>query len=255
MPAPLSDELYGAVADTMSLPRPEAAAMLGVSVATIAGARKRLNAGRPVIAPLAWTADEDDAIQSSPFLTAAQLAENLPGRSPSGIKRRRQAIGALEGVSTSRHRANPFAPAGRFLIAKTCTACGVLRPGGTYRWQCTRKTWSSRCVYCLAGDQGADRQAHDRTARRRDRHAELQAASLPGASRNGQEYTGEDMKTLADSTLTTFQKAIRLQRTHHGVHNAIQKYGFASVAPALGDPERDVWIIDNPYLAKLKENA
>ena len=247
-PAAHSDEVYGLIAGTMDVPRQEVAADLGWTVDQVKTARSRIRSGWAPV-KTGWTDDEDYIIRSSPLLTARQLTALLPGRAWQSIKKRRSEISALDGLPKHAFRSDPMAPAGRTLIAKTCTACGELRPGTAYRWRSQSKTWRSDCVYCES----------DRTRGNRERsgyssqpgNARRQAVSLTRADRNGQEYTDTDISVLKDATLTTLQKALRIHHSYYATSSAVSRMGFASAPPSLGDPETDVWAINNPNLDRI----
>jgi hypothetical protein len=242
-PAPLSDEIYGVIAGTLDHPRSEVADMLGFSVSQVKVARHRIRSGWfPV--KFGWTEDEDYIIASLPLATAREIAAMLPGRGWQAVKKRRSEIGALRGLPKHAFRADPMAPAGRTLVAKTCSSCGELRPGTAFRWRSPSKTWDSHCVYC-----GSDRVKSYRAKTgwsSSSGGARRQRVSLATAQRKGQEYTAADMAVLGNPTLTVLQKAVRTQHTYYGTSSAVARFGFTSALPALGDPEVDRWFIDNP---------
>jgi hypothetical protein len=78
------------------------------------------------------------------------------------------------------------------------------------------------------------------------RRKSLQEITRQQAERHGQPYTESDYEVLADKSLTDFQKALRLKRTYAGAVHARRAAGLKSKPEGLGDPERDVWVIDNP---------
>lgn len=245
MGAAIPDEVYGYVADNMDRRVAEVALELGIEQQTVLSARRRIIRGIPLQGTRApWTSDEDDIIRAHPTKSASELAEILVGRSWQAIKLRRSKIAALRGLPKDAYRGDPMSVAGRPLLARTCSNCGVTRSGSSFPWRKSARVWSQTCVHCRA--TGAKARWSDRGYSTLDRNVEKQRASLPTASRAREPYSKRDMSVLAREDLTVLEKAIRLERTYYGANCAVQKFGFRSAPPPLAARPGDEWKIHNP---------
>lgn len=197
-----------------------------------------------------WSEEEDRLIRDNPRMTAVELAELLPNRTWQAIKWRRAKKRLLVG-DRSPYRADPFAVAGRKLVARTCSRCGVTRGGDAFGWRADKNCWRQECNYCLASRNRKLRV--ERGYSNVDRQREYQQATLPTADRRYFPWTGAEIEVLGDSTLSTVEKAILLRRTYSGTQCAISRYGFASRDDCLEDLRKDVWKIDNPNVRRLLE--
>ena len=244
---PWTDDEIGFLQDHEDWSAPRVAEALGRTASAVENARHSLKVGRlGGMERSPWTDEEDALLIDAPsWVTAKALAESLPGRTVHAINHRRKALG----VRVLGER--PHDIAGRPLVAKSCVACGLLLSGS---WFLSHKragyiAWSPRCRACCskAASDARSRRDPDRNWDR-DREERLQRITAEGATRNGQPYTEADYQVLADFSLTDFQKAIQLKRTLRATGAARRGAGLKSKPDGLGDPERDVWVIDNPNL-------
>lgn len=243
---PWTDEEIGFLQDHEDWTAPRIGEALGRSSTAVRAARKSLRQGKlGASVRLPW-ADEEDAllIDEGRYATAEALADALPGRSVAAIHKRRRALG-LETQMGLR----PFDVGGRPLVAKTCLKCGRLLAGAWFSFQKKQNGWASYCRPCNSEkaheskDRGKGRWTADMSRAAREK---LQRITLPLAERRGEPYTDADLEVLADPSLTDLQKALRLKRTYGAISTSRHHYGFKSKPDGLGDPERDVWVIDNP---------
>lgn len=254
---PWTDEEIGFLQEHADWPVPSIAEELGRSRRSIDSARAKLKVGklgRGIRAP--WSPDEDSVlIEAGPWITSKQLAAVLPGRSHVAVKRRRVELG-LE-VLAAGANVMPQSTAGRPLVAKTCTKCGLLLAGSWFRLTKGRGTreWAAACRKCNAERCEKNREENPEyreRAKANTRKANkawvdrAQQVTRQHATKNGEPYTELDHKVLADPDLTNLQKALRLGRTYSAVNTMCHNAGHTSRRDGLGDPERDVWVIDNP---------
>jgi hypothetical protein len=190
-------------------------------------------------------------------MTVDQIMEHLPGRSRTSILDRRHKFGLTGGYIY--HRFNPYFAGTRTVIARTCTKCGIVRPGTAFRVRKDRATtW---CKYC-EGDQGASWRSRnpdlvkagntrsiDAKARRRK---EVQRITSKLATRNGYPYVDADFEVLSDPSLTILGKAIRLHRSYAAVSHKCSENGFKSNASFVDISDLGAWKIDNPNIENIE---
>lgn len=249
---PWTDEEIGILSDNIDRTAAELHELIPThSISSIYSKRQAIKHGwRPAYAP--WTANEDQILRDGRMATALQLAENLPGRTIAAIRKRRDNLQLPLMAHPS--EVDPTHIAQRPLIAKTCPKCGNLRPSGLFSYSSKQRRWTAECKHCVNNRTSANR------SRRPEYHAErsrryveqCQAITLPRATRSGQELTDKDHQVLADPSLTGLAKAILLNRTYHSVTTQAIRNGYRTHR-AIGDPERDIWIIDNPNAERAEE--
>lgn len=241
-----TDEEIGFLQENQHLPRKRLAEEMGRTVGSIGGALHLLRHGRlgaEIRVP--WTADEDAVLIESPHVTAEALAESLPGRNANAINQRRFKLGATTMTIIGQR---PFDVGPRPLIAKTCLRCDRILAGSWFTFDRKTNGWGTDCRACRV-DRTAEWREENPDRKRRDQagyYAKAQAITAERATRKGEPYTEADCEVLADQSLTDLQKALRLKRSIAGVASAREARGFKSMPQGLGDPERDVWVIDNP---------
>lgn len=247
-----TDEEMGYIESTMDRPSKQVAADLGRTQRDVLGARYRLRQGWQ--GKQHWTAAEDALIMESKYRTAPELARLLPGRTEGAVKKRRGVLGA---PNVQRSAKDPFSPAGRPLIAKTCQGCGLLLPAEWFTY--SRGVKISQCRKCRSGQKASDYANNPdpykaRAKKQQTSGYELRAQIITSqlAERSGEEYTEADHKVLADPTLTRLRKALQLKRTYRAVSLQIHKSGYKSFK-GVGDPEKDQWLIDNPNADRIEE--
>ena len=248
-----TDAEYGRVQETMERPAEVVAVELGKSRAAIYAARKRIRSGWTRKKAVLWTPEEDAVIRSGQYLTAAELAKRLPGRSKYSVDHRRVAIGA---PCIPASQKNPFNPGKRALIARTCRKCGLLLPA---RWfGIYKSTPKSDCRKCDAREAVAySKLRYEKKPRPKQTHERkyarmAQALSLETATRWRQEYTEADHRVLADPSLTNLAKALLLKRSYSAAATQVTRNGYSSFS-GIGDPTRDMWSIDNPNASRVDE--
>jgi hypothetical protein len=248
---PWTDHEIGFLQDHADWSGQRLADELGRTVRSIKGARHSLKNGTlgGQVKPR-WTEDEDAVIlDAHPSAPAKAVAKLLPGRSSNAVEVRRRDLG-IGGQDVVRQRATDIA--GRPLVAKTCTRCGLLLAGSWFRFNKATLKWASDCRACASkrvceANRTERQERPDRGADRSRRLLQrMQQVTRERAERHGEPYTEADYETLADTSLTDFQKALRLKRSYSGVKNARRAAGLKSMPQGLGDPERDIWVIDNP---------
>lgn len=257
---PWTDEEYGFVLHSR-LTAKEIAAELGRTQGSVQQARWALRkgwtpqkeAGQP------WTTSEDALIISNPNLSADGASRLLPGRTPSAISGRRQVLRGLRGdVPEFNRNTSPFKPGARPLLAKTCPACGLLLQEKWFEHDGRKRSCRVReCKRCRMEARNAKgytrRDSESRQNGWADVHKRWQEITRERAERNGQPWLESDMEVLADPDMTLFQKALALRRTYAATQQAAHKFEFPSKTPALGDPERDQWLIANPNIDRIDE--
>jgi len=246
-----TDEFWGMAQDTMDLPQKEAAAIMGIHWRQVSYMRTCIRRGKTATWARLWREEEDEIILSMRHASTDQIAEVLTTRTRSAIASRRIQIDP--DPSRNNNTFNPFVVGSRPLVAKSCVSCGLVLAGSKFGWLSGQKAWASSCKSCLAAKQReyAKRTGQDTGPASRAR----QAISLPHATRHGQVWTDKDMAILADPNLTILEKALLVNRTYYATTTAVARYGFASAPPEIGDPERDVWIIDNPNEALMESSS
>lgn len=251
---PWTDEEIGFLQDHESWSSTRIAEALGRSWHSVRGARAQLRAGRLGAGRAFWSEDEIDFVRRTPNMTRAQVAREL-GRSLDGVAEIRQRLGRDEGIDFgSGNTKNPHNVGPRRLLAKTCIGCGLLLDGSWFTGSNEKsrgRRWKTRCVRCLhAADKLANPDKPSKSKRdggqsARATRERLQALTRERATRHREPWIEADHKVLRDSTLTTFEKAIRLGRTYLATHSAVSANGYTSRV-GRGDPMRGVWVIDNP---------
>jgi hypothetical protein len=253
-----TDEDIGYVMETLAQPVKDVARHLDRSVASISSTRSKLKAGwtGPEFSP--WTAPEDAVIASMRYATAAEIAAKLPGRSEAAVNIRRSKIRA---GGLSRNKKNPHAPGARTVVARTCRSCGLLLPSEWFSRKVTTRqgvSTNSDCRKCLSlsNQERVKRNGYVRPDRgdSRDiyRHRAQELTSSV-AENNHQDYTEADHEILADPTITSLTKALRLKRTYLATLAACQKFGYVSLTHQLASPEDYQWLIDNPNADRIDE--
>lgn len=252
-----TDDEIGFLQEHDDWSRQQLADELGRSVSAVKHARLRITQGAlGAQVKSQWTEDEDAVLRdASPNATAKQLASLLPGRTWMAVRTRRSQLDVE--VTPKGRGERPTDIATRPLVAKTCTKCGLLLAGSWFHFNKSQLSWSPDCRKCVSerNSEQVKKQWRDEpalmSARSKARIKTLQDITRQKAERHGQPYTESDYEVLADKSLTDFQKALRLQRTYSGVVNARRAAGLQSIPEGLGDPERDVWVIDNPNAPQM----
>lgn len=247
---PWTDDEIGFLQDHEDWPTRRVAEELQRTASAIENARHKLRNGWTGNQAPAWTEDEDFVLISAPVSASAEsLSDLLPGRGVPAIRKRRAQLG----IKVIGHR--PTEVAHRPLVAKTCLKCGRLLAGSWFLAIKRKGTisWSPNCRAC-ASEAGTQRGRDNADGRRQSqaRYEErLQSLTLERATRAGEPYTEADYEVLADRSLTDFQKALRLGRSWKATRSARSAAGLKSTPDGLGDPERDVWVIDNPNALEM----
>lgn len=237
-----TDEEIGFLLDNWSLPMKQLAEELGRTPGAVAGKRMAIRRGWTPRMTF-WTEEEDQVIlESGPYTTLRQLAEQLPGRSEKVIKTRRERLG----VEVA-HRQNqlPGTIGARPLLAKTCIDCGRLLQAEWFGFSTGSRRWNSHCRQCHTTRTAAtpaynDRSGHSST----ESYYRLQRLTSERATRTGEEYTDADHEVLADPDLTVLQKALRISRSYAATMGVVKRNGYKSHV-GLGEPT-DLWRIFNP---------
>jgi hypothetical protein len=236
----------------MDRPRREVADHLSRPVHAVGDMRAAINSGWTRTLDV-WTPEEDAIILAYPNFRNEELSARLPGRTATAVSNRRVKI---QEQKRSLHTYNPYAVAGRPLLAKTCTKCGRILPGKWFGFGVSHgiKCYSSHCRECSnkrISKWGKEAKRHQ-DGRARAYQEKAQAITLPLAEMKGQPWTEADHRVLADPSLTLLAKALITRRTYAGTSGAAQKAGYKSYQP-IGDPERDRWLIDNPNACRVDE--
>lgn len=197
-----------------------------------------------------WTSLEDGVLLENPDAELLRLADLLPGRSLEAIKGRRRMLG----LKITHHRTlSPFCPSTRPLLAKTCSACGLLLPGswfGLLRLKGRKDVRKAQCKKCMVASLPPRKRPKPKHEHAWEKT--MQAVTLPVAIRSGMPLTEKDYKTLQDDSMTNMEKAVKLRRTYFSVRNAVTRGGYKSKNPrALSDPRTERWLIDNPNLPEV----
>lgn len=209
---------------------------------------------------LPWTEDEIDFVRRTPDFTANQVAEHL-NRGPNGVSRIRGMLSRSEGLDFTRgDQKSPWSVGSRRLLAKTCLGCGLLLDASWYG-KAKGRTWKTRCGRCIQRSAITGEKYNQLSGRQKDGGAsarksaqKLQAITREHAVRHGYPWIESDHEVLRDSTLTVFEKAIKLGRTWAATHAAVKTNGYTSRV-GKGDPMEGVWHIDNPNEQKAVKAA
>lgn len=194
-----------------------------------------------------WMDDEIEILRRTVHLTAKDVARQL-GRTESSVKTMRHQLSQDEGIVYLRGAAyNPHFVGSRRLLAKTCLGCGLLLPADWYTLRGSggglKRGWTDRCTRCF-GKSTKPRPSEAGKPPSRSRQ-ELQRITRERAHRHGQPWLDADHSILRDSTLTIFEKAIKLGRTYESTTAACSCNGYTSRV-GKGDPMQGAWHIDNP---------
>lgn len=227
----------------------EAAKILGRSTQSVYHMRAKLARGDVMLID-AWSDDEDQFLCSTPHFTAAQQARHL-NRAKTAVDKRREFLTKKHGVKFSGD-ADPMSVGSRRLLARTCLGCGLLLEA---QWFGARKrgggsqarSWNSRCTRCR--DRHAppieQRDYSSSPDQKRRFHSRVQRLTRERATNHRQPWLAADHEVLRDSSLTVFEKAIKLGRTYSSAATACAENGYTSRV-GKGDPLRGVWHISNP---------
>jgi hypothetical protein len=223
----ITDAELGVVADTMGESLAVVADMLGRSRKSVNNMRAMVRRGDPRKGKRYWTEDEIERMRDLPErVSQSELLELFPGRSLSSIKAKRSE------VSTTPYQ---IQRGGRTLVARTCTACGLLRPAEWFG-KTSRGAPSARCRECGVV---LNRERPDKNEWR----VRMQDASMQHASRGGEDLTDRDHRVLSDPELSDFAKAIKLNRTYVAVTTARRKFGYTSARPNLAELNVGEWLV------------
>jgi hypothetical protein len=250
-----TDEEYALLEDKADARNVDLARELGRTTQEVSRKRIMLAKGwTPKVSP--WTPEEDSVIISaSPFATAEQLTEKLPGRTRKAVEERSRKLGRF---SVAGFQKSPSHIGARPLLAKTCTKCGLLLPAGWFQWFDRKTGWSSHCRKCRSKGTMDTRKARvEVTPEKRKAYTakyenRCQAITLPTVTKAREPYTEKDHKILSDPDMTLIQKAVLLGRTFKAIKKACFKFEYKSHV-GLGDPERDLWMIQNPNAERIAE--
>lgn len=202
-----------------------------------------------------WTDDEVEIIRQTKNLTAHEVKQYVD-RSWSSIRSMRKQLSADEGICFEKtpNANDPFCVGSRRLLAKTCLGCGLLLEASWFLDMKTNSSrWSSRCTRCLVGADSARKNSQkfrvnhaEKVAEwRQDWYVKVQRLTRARATRHGFPWLEADHETLRDSSLTLFEKAIKLGRTYSATSLAVSSNGYTSRV-GKGDPVAGAWHIDNP---------
>lgn len=231
---------------------------LGRSMQSVQHMRNKLRDGWFPGARERWTDDELEMVRRTPHLTAEQVSDKLGTRSVCAVNSARGKLHATEGISfgeVGSHK-NPHEVGSRRLLAKTCIGCGLLLDASWFSKVNGGKKWLHRCRRCIQVNAKTGEKYEQSNGYRKDggasaraSAAKLQKLTRERASRHGFPWMDGDHVILRDTSLTVFEKAIRLGRTWSATHMACSVNGYTSRV-GRGDPMHGVWRIDNPNEAK-----
>ena len=254
--SPWTDEEYGFVQDS-DLTARQIADQLGRPLSSVHQVRRKLRAGW-VPAGNTWTEAEESVLISNPDAPIAELERLLPGRKRwSILERRRELRGRGHAIPKLGKNSSPFKPGDRPLLAQTCTACGRLLPSSWFEKDKRKGCLTKKCLHCKRADHKA--KGYGKGEREkwnavwRERHKRWQDMTREQAENNGQPWMEHDMEILSNPELTILQKAFNLKRTYSATQQAAHKFALPSKTPGLGDPEMEMWVIDNPNAEKVDE--
>ena len=192
--------------------------------------------GEKITAPR-WTPSEDAIIVASEEWDVRVLMQKLPGRTFAAVKVRRNKLAP----TGRKFRGSMVQPGLRTLIAKTCSACGQVRPGDWF-YKTGARYRMAECKLCLSERGRVWRDEGGRASRVQT--LAKQKRSQDEATRNRYEYVEQDMIVLADGELTAFEKSVILNRSYMAVLSAVNKYGFSSKRQPMQDVlSRERWSI------------
>lgn len=241
----LTDHEMGLLADS-SLTGAEAAQEIGITASTVNRLRRQMGFG--VLRVSDWTDYEIDfVIENLGKMKTERMAGHLNRTLASvdvEIKRlRRNGVVLIKRTSAP---LDPWIIAGRPLIAKTCSDCGLFLSAEWFPEHKTkaghRDGWSSHCKKCRKTRKYAGESAKEKWAAVNHEYlAKVQAYTLERAENHGDEWTSADIEVLADPSKTVLEKALELKRTYHAVKDAQSKHGFAAKRERLGDPHDSAW--------------
>jgi len=243
---PLTDRDIGLIWDTIHLPQKEAMLIMGLGSVSSVESRRRMVRNPAKYgsngASKAWNQDDEDFIfWAFKSLTALQIARHL-GRTEEAVQSRIFVMQARGDISyRTLFNKSPNMMGRRTLLAQTCRGCGLLLGK---EWFKSPKThgggWATQCARCR---NAANLPYRERgRMRRKAAVARLQQVTIEHAEKRGQPWTEAEMKILSDSSISHFEKAIKLKRTLCGVATAVIDYGFSS-SPWRGNPEDGQWRI------------
>lgn len=255
-----TDEEIGFLVDNDAEPGRWIAEQLGRSYYSVQVKRNRIRRGITWREPSDWTEEEYDVLRVTRHLSAWQIADILPGRTPGGVKRARQQLEKREpwlnfgDYATRNKSANRIGR--RPLVAKTCTKCGELRDGSAYYFDEKDRVWFSNCKFChmrLRKPQLPKTTSREQRAGHLRKRQEMNALTLPTATRHGMEWTDADMPVLSNPDLTDVEKALMLRRTYFATAARRRVTGLVSKRiRSIGDPDDCKWYIDAPKAEALR---
>lgn len=184
-----------------------------------------------------WTTEEDDYLRTHPHLTARDIGRHLD-RHYSAVDKRRRLLGVSPGGIGERKNRKPNAIGTRTVVAKTCTACGLLLDA---EWYLLRRDgrYASKCRVCKSAfDAGRD--SRDRGWKDR-----VEAVAAETISRDRAEWTEADYAVIVDPSLTLLQMAAKLGRSYSAVANRRCLIGVGDPRALLGQPVEN-WVIRRP---------
>ena len=218
----------------------EIALQLGRSVGAVATMRKRLAGGWTPQGEPPLSEDEIDFIRSTANMTAQQVAEEL-GRPYSTVTFTRRRLIREEGryFGKGPYDKDPLMVGDRFLVAKSCIRCGVIRGGAEFS-----KT-SAKCRYCRIELRDYAAEAKSRAALDQRVRELAEMVGVPYRSRHFDEYAKADIELMERSDLTLCEKAARLGRTYDATSMAMHEFGISRRRSERPEP-RGVWTIHFP---------
>ena len=258
-----SDYEIGALEGLSHLTARQAGQALGRSMQSVQHMRNKLRDGWFPGARERWTDDEVELVRRTPHLTAEQVAAQLGTRSASAVNGARGKLHATEGIAFGEQGSHksPHEVGSRRLLAKTCIGCGLLLDASWFSKSNGGRKWLHRCTRCIQVSATTGEKYQQSNGYRKDggssaraTAARLQKITRERASRHGYPWLEADHVILRDSTLTAFEKAIRLGRTWSATHLAVSQNGYTSRV-GKGDPMHGVWRIDNPNEARAVDAA
>lgn len=207
-----------------------------------------------------WTDDEVEIVRRTAHWPAQEVAAEL-GRGYAAVRKFRTTLGREEGLqfpNSSGFYLDPQSVGKRTLLAKTCTRCGLLLPADWFGRRSDRG-WRPHCVRCSIPDkekqydkskQWQRSNSEKASAASKAHYKVMQKITRDRASRHGYPWNESDVPVLKDSSLSAFEKALKLKRSYSSVRNQCVKEGYSSKV-GKGDPTLARWIIDNPNEEKV----
>lgn len=181
----------------------------------------------------AWTESEDAVLRENPDLTAKEIALRL-GRNHHVVQKRRIKLGLRPSNDGERKNRRAHAIGRRTVVAKTCTACGLLLDAYWYGVRVDGRS-ESRCRACRS-------RLNQSQERRGSWFQAAQSVTKSAAIREGDEWTESDYAILTQPDLSLVEMALALGRSYASVANARHYGGASDRLPALGEPE-ETWVI------------